>query len=134
MYSGDIDVLIQILRQCPSYQIDSNHRHCGMRSRIIPPLDYIQSMLTSSIGIDRRGWKTDRSSTSWEHKDNEDVFRFTKRVSNDPRIKVDGLLVGSRHAQALFTASDWDWNPEEPGERYDPNAKLGRAFGSMSGI
>jgi hypothetical protein len=27
-YNGDLDYLITILRQCPSYQIDHNHAHC----------------------------------------------------------------------------------------------------------
>jgi hypothetical protein len=27
-YNGDVDYLISILRQCPSYQIDHNHAHC----------------------------------------------------------------------------------------------------------
>jgi hypothetical protein len=28
-YSGDVDYLINMLRQCPSYQIDHNHGRCG---------------------------------------------------------------------------------------------------------
>ena len=28
-YQGDIERLIDALRQCPEYQIDANHKHCG---------------------------------------------------------------------------------------------------------
>jgi hypothetical protein len=112
-YGGDIENLITILRQCPSYQIDKNHSHCGLRTRIIPALDYIQTMLTSNIGIDRRGWKNDRPSTSWSTVQSGRPFRFTRSVANDQRLKIEGYLVAEKHAKALFTAGQWDWTPEE---------------------
>lgn len=112
-YGGDIENLITVLRQCPSYQIDKNHSHCGLRTRIIPALDYIQTMLTSSIGIDRRGWKNDRPSTSWSTVQNGEAFRFTRSVANDQRLKIEGYIVAEKHAKALFTAGQWDWTPEE---------------------
>ena len=113
LYGGDIENLITILRQCPSYQIDKNHSHCGLRTRIIPALDYIQTMLTSNIGIDRRGWKNDRPGTSWSTARSGSAFRFTRSVANDQRLKIEGYLVAEKHARALFTAGQWDWTPEE---------------------
>ena len=58
-YEGDIDTLIKDLRQCPSWQYDQNHAHCGLRTRLIPALDYIQAMLGSSmgVGLDWKQWK-----------------------------------------------------------------------------
>jgi hypothetical protein len=112
-YGGDIENLITILRQCPSYQIDKNHAHCGLRSRIIPALDYIQAMLASNIGIDRQGWKNDRPSTSWVKAEDGEAFRFTRAVSGESRFKMDGYMLGAQHAKALFTAREWDWSPED---------------------
>lgn len=50
-YMGDVDALIGILRQCPSYQIDKNHTHCGLRSKILPCLDYVKSCVDSGLGV-----------------------------------------------------------------------------------
>lgn len=115
-YKDDIEILITTLRQCPSYQIDKNHAHCGLRGRIIPALDYIQAMLTSNIGIDRHGWKTDRPSSSWETSQEAgagEPFLFTRSIAGDSRLKMDGYLMAGRHAKALFTTSVWDWSPED---------------------
>ncbi|OBT57193.1 hypothetical protein VE04_02390, partial [Pseudogymnoascus sp. 24MN13] len=60
-YDGDIENLITALRQCPSYQYDKNHAHCGLRTRLIPALDFIQAMLASGVGIDRGNWKAERA-------------------------------------------------------------------------
>lgn len=111
-YSGDIETVITALRQCPSYQIDQNHLHCGLRTRLIPALDYIQAMLTVNVGIDRQRWKDDRSGTSWESVGSMPPFRLTRSVANDPRMRVEGYLMAEKHAKALFTASEWDWTPE----------------------
>jgi hypothetical protein len=110
-YSGDIENLITILRQCPSYQIDKNHAHCGLRTRIIPALDYIQAMLTSNIGIDRRAWKSDRPAAAWENVEVEETFTFSSGIAGDQRLKMDGFLGANRHAKALFTAAKWNWSP-----------------------
>jgi hypothetical protein len=112
-YAGDIENLITTFRQCPSYQIDNNHGHCGLRTRIIPPLDYIQSMLSTNIGIDQRGWKSDRPTTSWTTTvETEEPFRFTRSVASDQRYKIEGYLMAEKHAKALFTPGQWDWSPE----------------------
>lgn len=111
-YGGDIENLITVLRQCPSYQIDKNHGHCGLRTRIIPALDYIQALLSSIIGINSRGWRIDRKGNSWTVTEGEEPFRFTRSISGDPRLKMEGSLIADKYAKALFTASLWDWSPE----------------------
>jgi hypothetical protein len=69
-YVGDVDRLLESLRQCSSYQIDANHAHCGLRSRIIPLLDLIQNQLSLDtgsldIGICAECWKHNRPSYAW---------------------------------------------------------------------
>ncbi|KAI9734190.1 MAG: hypothetical protein M1818_006603 [Claussenomyces sp. TS43310] len=114
-YHGDIESLVTILRQCPSYQIDQNHARCGLRARIIPALDYIQIMLTSNIGIDRRGWKDDRPGTTWRNRVRleGETFEFRRSIASDRRLKLDGYLLSNKHAHTLFTATAWDWTPED---------------------
>lgn len=69
-YTGDIDRLLESLRQCSSYQIDRNHAHCGLRSRMIPLLDLIQNQLSLEIGsldigICSECWNHHRASYAW---------------------------------------------------------------------
>ncbi len=118
----DIGRLLSILKQCPSYQIDKNHTNCGLRTRIIPILDYIQSMLSSNVvSIARSAWKNDREATSWllSSEGSDDghgragkPFRFTRSVASDSRLRYEGAMAADRLARELFTASSWDWTPE----------------------
>ncbi|KFY86041.1 hypothetical protein V500_07917 [Pseudogymnoascus sp. VKM F-4518 (FW-2643)] len=112
-YDGDIENLITALRQCPSYQYDKNHAHCGLRTRLIPVLDFIQAMLASGVGIDRGNWKAERPSTSWESVEAEEPFRLTKSVATDARLKLEGFLTSSALSKSFFGAGSWDWTPEE---------------------
>lgn len=64
-YTSDIDHLIGLLRQCPPYQIDHNHSHCGLRVRILPALDYIKDCIEAGIGINPLRWKADRATQTW---------------------------------------------------------------------
>ncbi|KFY52600.1 hypothetical protein V497_08482 [Pseudogymnoascus sp. VKM F-4516 (FW-969)] len=112
-YEGDIENLITALRQCPSYQYDKNHAHCGLRTRLIPALDFIQAMLASGVGIDRGNWKSERPSTSWESAESLEPFRLTKSVATDSRLKLEGFLTSSALSKRFFGAGSWDWTPEE---------------------
>lgn len=69
-YSGDVDRLIDSLRQASAYQIDRNHAHCGVRVRIIPLLDLIQNQLSLDtgsvdVGICSDCWTHSRSLYAW---------------------------------------------------------------------
>lgn len=111
-YDGDIEILITALRQCPSYQYDKNHAHCGLRTRLIPALDFIQAMLAFGVSIDRGSWKVDRPRTSWEDDRGAEPFRLTRSVASDPRLKLEGFLTSTALSKNLFTAGSWDWTPE----------------------
>jgi hypothetical protein len=111
-YSGDIEQLITTLRQVPSYQIDKNHSHCGLRTRILPLLEYIQSMINGNLGINRQSWKVDRTSHAWSIAEKGEKFTMTRDTA-DPRLRMEGNIVVDRYAKRLFTASGWDWTPEE---------------------
>jgi hypothetical protein len=111
-YAGDIEMLMKELRQCPAYQYDKNHAHCGLRTRLLPILDFVQAVLALGVGIDHVGWRANRVGTSWQDVQDPKEFRFTRSISGDPRLKVDGLMTSSPLAKNLFTACRWDWTPE----------------------
>ena len=48
----DVRDLISKLKECPSYQFDNNHAHCGPRKLLIAGLTHIQDNLRDSdIGV-----------------------------------------------------------------------------------
>jgi hypothetical protein len=133
-YTGDIENIIGLLRQCPSYQIDKNHGHCGLRSRILPSLEYIKDCVDTGVGIKIARWRSDRVGQTWvvtEEKgerrrrpfvvggeavgDGEGrSFDFTK----DRRSMEFGgnSMNVDKAAKALFTAEKWFWTSEREDE------------------
>jgi hypothetical protein len=70
LYSGDMNQLLESLRQVSSYQIDRNHAHCGLRVRIIPLLELIQGQLNldttnTDIGLCLECWTQHRKAYAW---------------------------------------------------------------------
>ncbi|KAI7932015.1 hypothetical protein M0657_001029 [Pyricularia oryzae] len=116
----DIGHIISLLSQVTSYQIDRNHTNCGLRIKILPIVEYIKSMLSSNvISIPRSAWKKNRAATSWmpsaedaESKEDGNVFRYTRSVAGDQRLRFEGAMASDRMARELFTAKSWDWTPE----------------------
>lgn len=41
------------------------------------------------------------------------VFRFTRAVASDQRLRYEGAMAADRMARELFTADAWDWTPED---------------------
>ncbi|KAL2020769.1 hypothetical protein VTK56DRAFT_7967 [Thermocarpiscus australiensis] len=117
----DIAQLLATLKQCPSYQIDKNHTNCGLRTRILPILEYIQAMLSSNIiSISKSAWAKDRDTASWYKGEADDraerepeVFCFTRSMATDQRLRYEGAMAADRMARKLFTADQWDWTPED---------------------
>ncbi|KAK4167340.1 hypothetical protein QBC43DRAFT_311598, partial [Cladorrhinum sp. PSN259] len=64
----DVNHIIATLKQCPGYQIDKNHTNCGLRTRLIPILEYVEARLSSSsaVAISRSAWETDRQAAAWK--------------------------------------------------------------------
>lgn len=142
----DVGSIIATLKQTPGYQIDKHHTHCGLRTRILPILEYVRAMLGSSaVPLSLQGWRKDRKAATWqrppdgdgEHrrkkdfdtgkatKDDGRVFRFTRSVATDQRLRYEGAMAADSIARELFLAEEWDWTPEEDS---GPGASLGREF------
>lgn len=123
----EINHFISLLRQCPSYQIDRNHTNCGFRTRIMPLLEYVQAMLSSEVITIKRGeWEKRRDEVSWVslaqaradddmdgQKGKKRVFKFTRSLATDPRMRYASTLGTSKMAMDLFLADEWDWTAEE---------------------
>ena len=116
----DIGHVLASLKQCPNYQIDKNHTNCGLRTRILPILEYIQAMLSAGVvAVAREGWRRDREAVAWSAGTEEEegkkkkVFEWTRGVATDKRLRYEGALAADRMARALFTAGGWDWTAED---------------------
>lgn len=73
----DVNSILSALKQCPQYQIDRNHTNCGMRTRLMPILEYVASMLSANvIPLTLQGWKKDQKRTSWATTTDNDVAPF----------------------------------------------------------
>ncbi|KAM3075472.1 hypothetical protein ACMFMG_007619 [Clarireedia jacksonii] len=137
-YTGDIEQLISVLRQCPSYQIDKNHGHCGLRSKLLPALDYIKDCLDTGISLHAKSWKSERSSQTWVpvssanesslkkafivgdkevgQEKKEKSFDFTSLTRED--LVFGGKALGAdRAARKLFLAESWNWVREVDKEK-----------------
>lgn len=154
-YTGNIDTLITILRQCPSYQLDENHNHCGLRSQLLPALDYIKSCLTVGLGIRLihgkgsnksqthfNSWRSSEKSSMreakpvWVTTDNGKVIDCTKNDEQNSSLGFQFAIaaknklrwsVGENEARDLFTAHHWNWIIDQNVD----SERLGTAFGVM---
>ncbi|KAK3308482.1 uncharacterized protein B0T15DRAFT_483131 [Chaetomium strumarium] len=124
----DIGHIIATLKQVPAYQIDKHHTNCGLRARVLPVLEFVQAMLAAGVvAVSRQAWVKDREGTSWvllqRRQQGEEgkgggegdgrVFRFTRGMTTDQRLRYEGALAVDRMVRALFTAGGWDWTAEE---------------------
>ncbi|CAK7203285.1 hypothetical protein SEUCBS139899_006016 [Sporothrix eucalyptigena] len=161
----DINHILATLKQCPAYQLDKHHVNCGLRTRILPILEYIQTMLgAGAVALHRHEWTAlHHGKASWlaaaeaaglfdgdGHGDDDDdsdldgdgtdgngdahvplfaklpprsdtgptdphapqVFRFTRSMAGDQRLRMEGSIAADRMARQLFTARRWNWTPE----------------------
>lgn len=148
-YQGDIELLIGILRQCPTYQIDSNHGHCGLRNKLLPALDFIRTCIDTGLGIRLSRSKTggpvfeswipaqslssSRSSAKkavWVGIGDEDVNVAAVKLQQFEFAQGRPKMLGSRGIEGvertprgLFTAEKWNW-VTEPETTSGRNGKL----------
>lgn len=111
-----------------------------------------------SVQISLAGWKAERRATSWAKKtasqaaaaefvvpvsgsEDDDgtvtkppkggrIFRFTRAVANDQRLRYEGAMAADKMARELFTADGWDWTPEDV-DRVDRDGEGWRLSTSM---
>ncbi|KAL2828369.1 hypothetical protein BJY01DRAFT_228466 [Aspergillus pseudoustus] len=126
---SDITVLISSLKQCPDYQIDSNHIACGIRRRLLPSLDCIEGFVGDErglLGVNMRHWcrgtaSPGGSNGQWPHIHGSWANRAHRRaLVIDIRLsRISGIPSMSRgtpaaefreeDARLLFTAKKRNW-------------------------
>ncbi|KAM0713718.1 hypothetical protein Q7P37_010680 [Cladosporium fusiforme] len=106
VYDGDIHLLIDRLKQIPEYQVDRNHSHCGIRTKLVPLVDLIAACM-QQVGICGECWAGDRHSHAW----------LGAKRPLKWRKAVDGVNLRShdherRHASVrdFFLAAEKDWS------------------------
>ncbi|KAI2642356.1 hypothetical protein GGS21DRAFT_301783 [Xylaria nigripes] len=116
-----IDSILATLRQCPAYQIDKNHTNCGLRTRMLPILDFVQGLLSSNIvPLSHAGGKGIRAAQAWmpdgeARGDDDRPFRFTRSLAGDHRLRFEHAMGAEKFARDVFTATSWDWTAEDQG-------------------
>lgn len=116
-----VDTILATLKQCTNYQIDKNHTNCGLRTKVLPIIDFIQGLLSAnSVPIARMAWKNNRRATAWLPPDTEKSegnaakpFRFTRALSGDQRLRFENAMGADKFARDVFTAPSWDWTADE---------------------
>ena len=128
-YLGDIDRLLVSLRQCSNYQIDSNHAHCGLRSRLLPLLDLVQNQLSLDtgsldIGICSECWANHRAEYAWSLAKRPVLWAHPRSLTGN-RTLAGGLLRKSHQRSSssclskhvavreLFMAVERDWTARD---------------------
>ncbi|KAF2084927.1 hypothetical protein K490DRAFT_48070 [Saccharata proteae CBS 121410] len=121
-YRGDINRLLDSMKQCPSYQIDNNHAHCGLRARLLPLIDFIQSQTVLSaagldMGICTECWLNYRSEYAWSLAKRPLVWSRPMANAGRPsgRVPASGRSCLARHlwVRDMFTAVDHNWTAKE---------------------
>ena len=110
-YHGDIIHLLDSMRQCPEYQIDKNHSHCGLRTRLMPLLDLVEHSLTE-IGICASCWRDARPEYAWGHSKRPLIWRFGPDVMGRGGAGARRSLahpVRHQEVRDMFTAQERLW-------------------------
>ncbi|KAF2843561.1 hypothetical protein M501DRAFT_925618 [Patellaria atrata CBS 101060] len=117
IYLGDIDRLIETLRQCANYQIDRNHTHCGLRTRLIPLLDMVQNHLSLDagsldLGICADCWRNNQEIYTW--REAKRPLMWSRSSLTRPRFPLKPVCLG-RHIMIrdMFTAVERDWTANQ---------------------
>jgi hypothetical protein len=104
-YDGDLHLLLDRLKQIPEYQVDRNHSHCGIRTRLVPFADLIIASM-QQIGLCGDCWAEDRHSHAW----------LSAKRPLKWRRQADGVNLRAqdharRHASVreFLMAGDKDW-------------------------
>ena len=105
-YRGSLDNIVSKLKQCPSYQIDNNHTHCGLRTRLMSILEGSRSPRPLyQVGLCLECWKEDKSKESWLENPTKGTW-----VNAGERFSGKGCR-DHRDTKAMYTAAKRDWTP-----------------------
>lgn len=103
--TDDALVILSRLRECPSYQMDSHHIRCGLRTRLTTPLSVLNPQ--GQVGICIVCWKTDQDRESWQETLPAKAWAFS------PNIPVQWEQCKEHRAvKEMYTADTREWTPK----------------------
>jgi hypothetical protein len=126
----DITSVISLLKQCPDYQIDSNHMACGIRRRFLPALDCIEGFVGDErglLGVNLSYWRKEGNGergggeSNWPHLQGSWANRAHRRallvelrlsrITGIPLMSPGSSAAEYREedARLLFTAKKRNW-------------------------
>jgi hypothetical protein len=116
-YHGSLQRLLDMLRQSPTYQIDKNHSHCGLRTKLAPLLNQLEPYLvignTLDIGICGECWQAHRTRYAWLEAKRLVLWRapVVSSTSGKSRGAAGSETCLDFHVKVrdMFTASSRDW-------------------------
>lgn len=103
-FIGNLDGLISLLRQIPTYQVDKHHVHCGPRTRLEPVLASLATF--PHIGICLRCWERTREDSWLENPTGGHWIYRTFKIGKE----VDQCQL-HKSVKAMYTADERDWTP-----------------------
>lgn len=132
-YSGDIERLLDALHSCPSYQIDRNHSHCGLRTRLVPMLETLDPLVRASkaigIGICGECWQKHRAEYAWSLAKRPVSWSRRKLagVNSNAAVEPGSAACLARHLKVreMFMATDRDWTSHDEGRPIESRISLG---------
>ena len=101
-YKGDVEKVIEYLMNCPPYQLDQFHAHCGVRERMIPLLKRIRPL--DQVGICLACWNSDRLGESWLNSPEQGPWSSSSRVPSHWVSCEDHKCL-----KAMYTSPDRKW-------------------------
>jgi hypothetical protein len=104
-YDGDLHLLLDRLKQIPEYQVDRNHSHCGIRTRLVPFADLISASM-QQIGICGDCWAEDRHAHAWLSAKRPLKWR---RQADGVNLRVQDHSRRHASVREFLMAGDKDW-------------------------
>ncbi|KAI9877323.1 MAG: hypothetical protein M1830_004253 [Pleopsidium flavum] len=111
-YAERIDHLLDLLRQCPSYQINKHHSHCGLRTRLQPAVDMVQRYLESEAGVCGKCWNDREDRLAWSKHP-----RVERWACSPQKMLRRNRCEQHDKAREMFTALERDWEPQSSSTR-----------------
>ncbi|KAG8624372.1 hypothetical protein KVT40_007439 [Elsinoe batatas] len=89
VWGGDLLEILEKWKMCPEYQIDSNHHHCGIRTRLLPILERMERAI-EDVGVCGDCWRDHRDEYAWSRAKGPLIWR------RDEPVRGTGLGVERR--------------------------------------
>ena len=101
--------IIKSLKECPSYQMNTNHTRCGVRQRMMPILVTLETV--EKLGLCLPCWKANGVEESWLDSPFSGKWIWLKKP---PRMRSPPLECAEHEIlKEMYTAEERDWTPEQ---------------------